>query len=89
MNRAIEVSAIKPVIDKVFHFADAQAAYHHLHLGRTVRQDRHSGRLRRSWTAFVILDKAKFVIARSDSDEAVQDLLIVIARRPWIASLVL
>jgi NADPH:quinone reductase-like Zn-dependent oxidoreductase len=40
MNRAIEVSAIKPVIDKVFAFADAQAAYHHMasgaHFGKIV-----------------------------------------------------
>jgi NADPH:quinone reductase-like Zn-dependent oxidoreductase len=40
MNRAIEVSAIKPVIDKVFPFADAQAAYHHMasgaHFGKIV-----------------------------------------------------
>jgi NADPH:quinone reductase-like Zn-dependent oxidoreductase len=40
MNRAIEVSAIKPVIDKVFSFDDAQAAYHHMasgaHFGKIV-----------------------------------------------------
>ena len=40
MNRAIEVSAIKPVIDKVFAFADAQAAYQHMasgaHFGKIV-----------------------------------------------------
>ena len=40
MNRAIEVSAIKPVIDKVFAFAEAQAAYHHMasgaHFGKIV-----------------------------------------------------
>jgi NADPH:quinone reductase-like Zn-dependent oxidoreductase len=40
MNRAIEVSAIKPVIDKVFPFADAQAAYRHMasgaHFGKIV-----------------------------------------------------
>jgi NADPH:quinone reductase-like Zn-dependent oxidoreductase len=40
MNRAIEVSAIKPVIDKVFPFADAQAAYQHMasgaHFGKIV-----------------------------------------------------
>lgn len=40
MNRAIEVSAIKPVIDKVFDFADAQAAYRHMasgaHFGKIV-----------------------------------------------------
>jgi len=40
MNRAIEVSAIKPVVDKVFAFADAQAAYRHLasgaHFGKIV-----------------------------------------------------
>jgi NADPH:quinone reductase-like Zn-dependent oxidoreductase len=40
MNRAIEVSAIKPVIDKVFDFADAKAAYHHMasgaHFGKIV-----------------------------------------------------
>ena len=40
MNRAIEVSAIKPVIDKVFSFADAQAAYQHMasgaHFGKIV-----------------------------------------------------
>jgi NADPH:quinone reductase-like Zn-dependent oxidoreductase len=40
MNRAIEVSAIKPVIDKVFDFTDAPAAYHHMasgaHFGKIV-----------------------------------------------------
>jgi NADPH:quinone reductase-like Zn-dependent oxidoreductase len=40
MNRAIEVSAIKPVIDKVFAFTDAQAAYQHMasgsHFGKIV-----------------------------------------------------
>jgi NADPH:quinone reductase-like Zn-dependent oxidoreductase len=40
MNRAIEVSVIKPVIDKVFPFADAQVAYHHMasgaHFGKIV-----------------------------------------------------
>ena len=40
MNRAIEVSAIKPVIDKVFAFAEAQAAYRHMasgaHFGKIV-----------------------------------------------------
>ena len=40
MNRAIEVNAIKPVIDKVFSFADAQAAYKHMasgaHFGKIV-----------------------------------------------------
>jgi len=40
MNRAIEVSAIKPVIDKVFAFADTQAAYRHMasgaHFGKIV-----------------------------------------------------
>jgi NADPH:quinone reductase-like Zn-dependent oxidoreductase len=40
MNRAIEVSGIKPVIDKVFPFADAQAAYRHMasgaHFGKIV-----------------------------------------------------
>jgi len=40
MNRAIEVSAIKPVIDKVFAFAEAHAAYHHMasgaHFGKIV-----------------------------------------------------
>jgi NADPH:quinone reductase-like Zn-dependent oxidoreductase len=40
MNRAIEVGAIKPVIDKAFPFADAQAAYHHMasgaHFGKIV-----------------------------------------------------
>jgi len=34
MNRAIEVSASKPVIDKVFGFGDAQAAYHHMASGK-------------------------------------------------------
>jgi len=38
--RAIEVNAIKPVIDKVFAFADAQAAYRHMasgaHFGKIV-----------------------------------------------------
>ena len=40
MNRAIEVSGIKPVIDKVFGFEEAQAAYHHMasgaHFGKIV-----------------------------------------------------
>ncbi len=40
MNRALEVNAIKPVIDKVFGFADAQAAYRHMasgaHFGKIV-----------------------------------------------------
>jgi NADPH:quinone reductase-like Zn-dependent oxidoreductase len=40
MNRAIEVNAIKPVIDKVFPFAEAQAAYKHMasgaHFGKIV-----------------------------------------------------
>ncbi len=40
MNRAIEVSAIKPVIDKVFAFADAPAAYKYMasgaHFGKIV-----------------------------------------------------
>jgi NADPH:quinone reductase-like Zn-dependent oxidoreductase len=33
MNRAVEVNAIKPVIDKVFAFADAPEAYRHMALG--------------------------------------------------------
>jgi NADPH:quinone reductase-like Zn-dependent oxidoreductase len=40
MNRAIEANAIKPVIDKVFGFAEAQAAYRHMeaaaHFGKIV-----------------------------------------------------
>src|SRR5580704_327291 len=40
MNRAIEVNAIKPVIDKVFPFAETQAAYKHMasgaHFGKIV-----------------------------------------------------
>ncbi len=40
MNRAIEANVIKPVIDKVFGFADAQAAYRHMasgaHFGKIV-----------------------------------------------------
>ena len=40
MNRAIAANRIKPVIDKVFDFADAQAAYHHMasgaHFGKIV-----------------------------------------------------
>jgi NADPH:quinone reductase-like Zn-dependent oxidoreductase len=40
MNRAIEVSAIKPIIDKVFAFADVPAAYKHMasgaHFGKIV-----------------------------------------------------
>jgi NADPH:quinone reductase-like Zn-dependent oxidoreductase len=40
MNRAIQLSAIKPVIDKVFAFDDAQAAYRHMasgaHFGKIV-----------------------------------------------------
>lgn len=40
MNRAIEVNALKPVIDKVFPFADVRAAYNHMasgaHFGKIV-----------------------------------------------------
>ncbi len=40
MNRAVEINAIKPVIDRVFPFADAKAAYHHMasgaHFGKIV-----------------------------------------------------
>jgi NADPH:quinone reductase-like Zn-dependent oxidoreductase len=40
MNRAIEANGLKPVIDKVFPFAEAQAAYRHLksqkHFGKIV-----------------------------------------------------
>jgi NADPH:quinone reductase-like Zn-dependent oxidoreductase len=40
MNRAIEVSAMRPVVDKVFDFADAPAAYRHMaagaHFGKIV-----------------------------------------------------
>jgi NADPH:quinone reductase-like Zn-dependent oxidoreductase len=40
MNRAIEANAIKPVIDKVFAFAEAQEAYRHMasgvHFGKIV-----------------------------------------------------
>jgi NADPH:quinone reductase-like Zn-dependent oxidoreductase len=40
MNRAIEANALKPVIDKVFAFADAAAAYKHMasgaHFGKIV-----------------------------------------------------
>jgi len=40
MTRAIEANAIKPVVDKVFVFADAPAAYHHMasgaHFGKIV-----------------------------------------------------
>ena len=40
MNRAVEVNAIKPVIDKVFPFAEAKAAYQHMgsgaHFGKIV-----------------------------------------------------
>jgi NADPH:quinone reductase-like Zn-dependent oxidoreductase len=40
MNRAIEANGLKPVIDKVFPFAEAKAAYHHLksqkHFGKIV-----------------------------------------------------
>ena len=40
MNRAIEFNAIKPVIDKIFAFSDAQAAYRHMaagaHFGKIV-----------------------------------------------------
>ena len=40
MNRAVAANAIKPVIDKVFSFADAQAAYRHMaagaHFGKIV-----------------------------------------------------
>ncbi len=40
MNRAIEANGLKPVIDKVFPFAEAKAAYQHLksqnHFGKIV-----------------------------------------------------
>jgi NADPH:quinone reductase-like Zn-dependent oxidoreductase len=40
MNRAISVNNMKPVIDKVFPFADAKAAFQHLqsakHVGKVV-----------------------------------------------------
>ncbi|MGC1780087.1 MAG: NAD(P)-dependent alcohol dehydrogenase [Xanthobacteraceae bacterium] len=40
LNRAVEANTIKPVIDKVFAFADAQAAYKHMasgaHFGKIV-----------------------------------------------------
>ena len=40
MNRAIDVNAIKPVIDKIFAFADTQVAYRHMasgaHFGKIV-----------------------------------------------------
>lgn len=40
MNRAVTIGAIKPVIDRVFPFAEARAAYEHLksqkHLGKVV-----------------------------------------------------
>ncbi|HEV3159560.1 MAG TPA: zinc-binding dehydrogenase [Xanthobacteraceae bacterium] len=40
MNRAIAANAIKPVIDKVFGFAEAQGAYRHMaagaHFGKIV-----------------------------------------------------
>ncbi|MBN8874051.1 MAG: NAD(P)-dependent alcohol dehydrogenase [Rhodospirillales bacterium] len=40
MNRAIALHAIRPVIDRVFPFAEARAAYHHMtrqgHLGKIV-----------------------------------------------------
>jgi NADPH:quinone reductase-like Zn-dependent oxidoreductase len=40
MSRAIAASGIKPVIDKVFHFDEAQAAYRHMasgaHFGKIV-----------------------------------------------------
>ena len=40
MNRSIELHGIKPVIDRVFDFADAKSAYHHLkgqtHVGKVV-----------------------------------------------------
>jgi NADPH:quinone reductase-like Zn-dependent oxidoreductase len=32
--RALDVSKIEPVIDKVFPFAEARAAYEHLHSGQ-------------------------------------------------------
>jgi NADPH:quinone reductase-like Zn-dependent oxidoreductase len=40
MNRAVELNALKPVIDKVFGFDDAPAAYRHMaagaHFGKIV-----------------------------------------------------
>jgi NADPH:quinone reductase-like Zn-dependent oxidoreductase len=34
MNRAIAVNGLKPIIDKVFAFDDAPAAYRHLQSGQ-------------------------------------------------------
>ena len=40
MNRAITASGLQPVIDRVFPFEDARAAYHHLdsgsHFGKVI-----------------------------------------------------
>ncbi len=40
MNRAVAANALRPVIDKVFGFAEAQAAYRHIaagaHFGKIV-----------------------------------------------------
>ena len=36
---------------------------------------------------FRILGEAKFVVARSNSDEAIQGSLVVFCKGPWIASL--
>ena len=34
MNRAIEVAGLKPVIDRVFNFGEARAAYEYLQSGQ-------------------------------------------------------
>ena len=40
MNAAVSLHGIRPVIDRVFDFAEAKAAYHHLkgqtHVGKVV-----------------------------------------------------
>jgi NADPH:quinone reductase-like Zn-dependent oxidoreductase len=40
MSRAIAASGMKPVLDKIFHFDEAQAAYRHMasgaHFGKIV-----------------------------------------------------
>jgi NADPH:quinone reductase-like Zn-dependent oxidoreductase len=40
MNRAIDLHELKPVIDRVFDFEDARAAFHHMqaagHFGKIV-----------------------------------------------------
>ena len=75
MNRAVEANAIKPVIDKVFPFAEAKAAYHHMasgaHFGKIViaRRVTFSRRLTRWRHAAASCERGRRV-ARVDAEDA-------------------